>query len=320
MDRFVALRRRAELLHRLRAFFDCRGYLAVETPQLCPTPIPEAHIALFETRGADGAPQWLLPSPEYHLKKLLAAGSGNLYEITHSFRNAEQRGPQHSAEFTMLEYYTVDADGETSRLLTEELLRELQTAAGGAGPGPDPRILTMQEAWARWAGIDLASTLDGFRGDASALATAITGAGLGMEVRPDESWEDLFQRVFLTYVEPELPNDRPVFLTRYPAAIQTLARRIPGTPWADRWELYLGGVEVANCFGEETDPATIAAFFDEQRNGKRCSGLVDHAVETGYLSDPPLPRCSGVAMGVDRMVMHYLGFSDIRQVLTFHYG
>ncbi len=348
------LRRRASIVAAIRAFFDRRGYLAVETPQLCRTPIPEAHIELFETRRDHPAlgttePLWLLPSPEYYLKRLLAAGAGSLYEITHSFRNGEEISRVHDIEFTMLEYYTVDANSEDSLTITRELLQELGESAA-------PLVLPMQEAWRRFTGIDLAATLPSGRAtpgpgagipggstpsasraappkstespappdspdsaapDRQALEAAIQRANLSLSISPEDSWEDLFQRVFLTYIEPDLPQDRPVFITNYPAAVSTLARTTQGTPWADRWELYLGGVEVANCFGEETNPRRIAAFFAEQNAEKAAVGHRVHPVQQDYLHSPELPRCSGVAMGIDRLVMHLVGATALHEVVSF---
>lgn len=310
------LRRRAEIIAAIRRFFDARGYLAAETPRLAATPIPESHLELFRTKlsGPEGAPAdqalYLLPSPEYYLKQLIARGSGDIYEIARSFRNGEVDSPHHSVEFTMLEYYTMDADGAQSLTLTQELLREL-------GISDDGLVISMQEAWHRWAGIDLAATVDGAAGDRAALARAIGAAGLGTAIGPADTWEDLFHRVFLTYIEPELPRNRPVYVTDYPAAIPTLARRIPGSPWADRWELYLHGVETANCYGEETDPARIAAFFAREREGKRRARRTEHPVHRDYLRNPPLPACSGVALGVDRLVMVLTGATNIDQVVAF---
>ena len=317
--RIETLRARTTIIRHIRAFFDRRGYLAAETPQLTATPIPEAHIELFATEmidpGATGhadAPLFLLPSPEYYLKQLLAAGSGSLYEITHSFRNAESRGPQHNPEFTMLEYYTVDADGADSLAITAELLREL-------GETRPALIISMQEAWRRWTGIDLETTLQGTpEENRAALVEQISARRLTIRIEPEETWEDLFQRVFLSHVEPEIPQDRPVYITDYPAAIPTLARRIPGTPWADRWELYLSGMEVANCFGEETDPDRISAFMAAQAEVKARTRVVTHPRDARFLQPPGvLPRCSGVALGVDRLVMHLLKEDTIQRVISF---
>lgn len=356
MTAIETLRNRARTIAQIRRFFDERGYLAVETPQLCPQPIPEAHIDLFATtrRFAGGAeamaaekpkasepaagaatgappasaeltasaeptaaaaaaplaappetptaaPLYLLPSPEYYLKRLLARGSGSIYEITHSFRNSEYDGAHHAIEFTMLEYYTVAATADDSRSLTIDLLRAVGITA-------QPRIMTMAEAWHEFAAIDLAAALD-----REELGAAIDRAQLPMHVSPTETWEDLFQRVFLTYVEPELPRDRPLFLTDYPAAVPTLARQRTGTPWAERWELYLDGVETANCYTEETDPARIEAFQAAQ------SALVDTRARDEHFLQPPelLTECSGVALGVDRLIMHLAGAGSIAEVMAF---
>lgn len=313
------LRARAAIIRTIRRFFDDRDYLAAETPQLAWTPIPEAHIELFaaplvEPAGSDAPPRnlFLLPSPEYYLKQLLARGAGSLYEITHSFRNAESRGPWHNPEFTMLEYYTVEADGHDSLEITVDLLRAL-------GEHTPAVTITMQEAWLRWTGIDLERTMTGTEQEnRQRLAKEIEKRNLSARIGPDETWEDLFQRIFLSHVEPEVPRDRPVFLTHYPAAIPTLARTIPGTPWSDRWELYLSGMEIANCFGEETDPARIRAFMAAQAEAKEKTCVTTHPRDGQFLQPPwVLPRCSGVALGVDRLVMHLLGEDSIQRVIPF---
>ncbi len=315
------LRRRARLLREIRRFLDNRGYLEVETPQVCATPIPEAHLHLFSTtflHPREAQQQlYLLPSPEYYLKKLLAAGSGSIYEITHSFRNAESVGPHHNPEFTMLEYYTVDAHSGDSLEVTRDLLSAL-------GETAEPLVMTMAQCWQRWTGIDLENVLE-----APALVEAIIARGLSASSRHELarcSWEDLFQRTFLSHVEPNLPRDRPVFVTHYPAAIATLARGVPGTPWADRWELYLDGVEVANCYGEETDPQVILRFMEEQHGLLQRRGDPEPPsppsppppMDPLFLQPPNvLPRCSGVALGVDRLCMHFLGEQTINRVISF---
>lgn len=327
MGKATNLRLRATILSRIRAFLDARGFLAVDTPPLSATPIPESHIELFATRYR--APAWhhpdrpterrlyLLPSPERHLKRLLAEGLGSLYEIAWSFRNGESIGPYHRPAFTMLEYYTLDADGADSLRLTRDLLTALEV------PG-EPLVWPMAEAWRRIAAIDLAATLadaadPAVPGSAGAdrLAAELVARGVLADAAASEGWEQLFQRGFLTAVEPQLPRDRPVFLTDYPAAVPTLARRVPGTPWADRWELYLGGMEVANCFGEETDPARIASF-QRVEAARRPPAENGEAIawDDSFLQPPlPLPRCSGVALGVDRLVMHLAGATEIGEVI-----
>lgn len=319
------IRRRASIVRTIREFFDTRGYLAVETPILARTPIPESHIRLLHTQiethdGTRNEDLALLPSPEYYLKRLLAAGSGSLYEITRSFRNGEPPSGIHSTEFTMLEYYTVDADGDDSIPITLELLNAL-------GIDGDPLVVTMDEAWQRWAGFGLEEWVPPNRSDpavvgeltAACARRAIEVGAIGAdqsEAAHREDWADLFYRIFVNAVEPELPRNRPVILTRYPDAIPTLARRIPGTVWADRWELYIGGIEIANCYGEETDRRRLRSFFDtEQDRIARRDGTepqIDHS-----FPDLHLPRCSGVALGVDRLAAAIIGDTTIDRVISF---
>lgn len=321
------LRRRATTVRLIREFFDGRGYLAVDTPALCPTPIPEAHIELFETwyrapgygapdvpvavRAAGGRRLALVPSPEYWLKRLIAAGAGNVYEIAHSFRNGESIGPHHQIEFQMLEYYTVGADAAQSLAITEALL-------GAVGVTGEALVVTMAEAFNVFAGIDLGAWLAEAASAPSADPDAMTPEGR-------TAAEEAFQRTFLSRVEPELPRDRPVFITDYPAVVPTLARRRAGTPWSERWELYLGGIEVANCFAEETDRERVAAFLASQAAEVAAAAARSetrrHApfpVDDAFLQPPrTLPPCSGVALGVDRLVMSVHGAASIEEVIPF---
>ena len=318
--RIENLRRRDQIVRTIRRFFWDRSYLEVETPHLAATPIPESHLELFATAlirpdytGVPPLDLFLLPSPEYYIKRLLAAGSGSLFEITHSFRNLESIGPHHNPEFTMLEWYTVGADAADNIPITIELLRTL----GFEAPC---EVWTMAEAFERTAGENLEALLD-----ATVLTDACRRAGLQVaggsgdnDAVPAEQWETLFQRFFLTVVEPGLPADRALFLTHYPAAIPTLSRAVPGTPWADRWELYLAGVELANCFGEETDPEVIGAFFAAQTRAKAEHCRLVHPVDPEYLQGSErLPRCSGVALGVDRLVAALIGADSLDQVISF---
>ncbi len=320
------IRLRAAVTASIRHYLSRTGYLEVETPRLAPTPIPESHIELFKTTlrqpGSQERELYLLPSPEYWLKRLVAAGSGNIFEIARAFRNLEERGPYHRPEFTMLEFYTMEADSADSIAITEELLRTaaaeieeglidpgIRESLGESDPYP---VLTMSEAFHRYAEVDLEENL-------TSEAISRTARRRGLGVSEEESWEDLFQRLFLTFVEPELPTERPLFLTHYPAAIPTLSRQIPGTPWADRWELYFRGQEVANCYGEETDPERIATFMADEAAKKQAHGWMPHPVDAGYLqrAGERLPSCSGVALGVDRLIMVLASESSLDGVFYF---
>ncbi len=308
MDVRKTIRARARINRGIRRFFERRAYLEVETPRLVPDPIPERHIRLFETEYRHGATMklYLLPSPERYLKELLAAGSGNVFEFARSFRNGESLGPHHAPEFTMLEWYTLGAGASDSLELTIELLREL-------GVSGDVTVMTMCDAFDRFAGMDLEASLE-----RPAMARACEGASLS--VGQNETWEDLFQRAFLTLVEPNLPRQGPLFITHYPSAIPTLAGDSRDRRWADRWELYINGVEIANCFGEETDPARIAAFVEGEHDAVRADlGEADAPPAPKAFLSPayPLPVCSGVALGVDRLVMHLTGARSLSEVSLF---
>lgn len=314
------------MLQAIRKHLSGAGYLEVETPRLARTPIPESHIELFRTtlRSPTGAREdlFLLPSPEYWLKQLIASGTGNIFEIARCFRNVEEETPHHRREFSMLELYTMDADAADSIALTEELIRAVVAETEPSLLDPDTRAtlrestpyprMTMCEAFHRFAGFDLEAHLS--------LESLSRAAGdMGMQASEEESWEDLFQRLFLSHVEPELPTERPLFLTDYPAAIPTLARQKPGTPWADRWELYFRGQEVANCYGEETNPEEIATFMATEAARKEAHSLEPHPVDSGYLQRPGerLPRCSGIALGIDRLIMTLANLSSLGGVIYF---
>jgi lysyl-tRNA synthetase class 2 len=320
------IRRRGAVLSAIRSHLGGAGYLEVETPRLARAPIPESHIELFRTtfRSPAGTREelFLLPSPEYWLKQLLAAGSGNIFEIARCFRNVEEVSPYHRREFSMLEFYTLDTDAEGSIALTEELIRAVVAEVDGDLLDPEIRstlrdstpypTMSMADAFYRFAGIELESHL-------SMESLSRAAREMGMRVSEEEGWEDLFQRLFLTHVEPQLPTERPLFLTDYPAAIPTLARQKPGTPWADRWELYFRGQEVANCYGEETNPEEIALFMADEAARKQAHSVEPHPVDPGFLQRPGqrLPRCSGVALGVDRLIMTLADLSSLDGVIYF---
>lgn len=316
---------RAATLKAVRSFFDERGYLEVDPPILAPELIPEAHIEVFATRlvspyrargtensnAAPGDPtdaRYLIPSPEVWMKQLLAAGYGNIYYLGKCFRNAESTSHMHRPEFTMLEWYTVDSDYSREADLTEALLAHLADrlppAAGTGGVAAEPARMTVAESFQRYAGArpDFART-DGMREIARAA---------GLTVGVDETEEDLFQRVLLTFVEPRLPSDRPVFLTDYPALVPTLARRTGAT--AERWELYLAGMEIANCYSEERDRDELARFLEREADRKR-TALVPHPAATSLLEFSQAPECSGGALGVDRLIMALTGLRDIGGVI-----
>jgi lysyl-tRNA synthetase class 2 len=309
---------RNHMMRQIRSFFDERSYLEVDTPVLSPTLIPESTIENFATRFDNpflsSVELFLVPSPEIYMKRLIADGWGSLYQISHCFRNSEQLGKIHNIEFTMLEYYTVEADEQDSIAITEELFSAL---ADGDSPDhlrPPFAHLTVEEATKTLAGVDLEK-----HPRQSSLAEEARRLGLSV---PDEgeSWEETFNRIFLTFVEPNLPQEKPLVLDRYPAQIECLAAR--DGAFRQRWELYAGGIELANCYNEERDRHAIDRYMDDEYArlvGKRSeSGMpipdIDREFGTIISHMPPV---SGVAMGIDRLQMLLMGRGSLDEVMLF---
>jgi lysyl-tRNA synthetase class 2 len=304
----------------IRAFFAGNGHVEVDTPCLSPFLIPEPAIEVFRTvfHPASGAEVelYLAPSPELWMKRLIAAGSGSIFQVARSFRDGDFGGPLHNPEFRLLEWYTVGASCRDQVATTEELVARLLStdppAAHAERLRPPFRIMSMEQAFRDFAGMDLARC--------TATGDMIEAArSRGADARDGWTWEQAFHGAFLAAVEPGLPRDRPLVLTDWPAAVPTTARRAPGTPWAERWELYLDGIEVANCYTEETDPAAVDRFLREEALRKRRTARVVPRVDEGYgrLFADGFPACSGVALGVDRLEMVVRGERSLEGVINF---
>jgi elongation factor P--(R)-beta-lysine ligase len=320
------IQRRAELCRAVREFFCSRGYLEVETPLLSPGLIPEPSISVFETLFthpfSGSVPCWLVPSPEVYMKQLLAAGSGSIFQISKCFRNCEQVGKLHNPEFTMLEWYTVEADYRDSITCAEQLFEAAVPSYAPDYLRPPFAQVTMRELWHRFLGLDL-DALHSF----AAMRRAASGLGLNLpESAGADSWESLFNRVFLTFIEPELPQERPLAVLDYPSRIECLAAEKTGTPYKERWELYAGGVELANCYTEARDPVRIAEVFRSEaavsaqlgmETGTAVPDLPEGFLELFQNDEQPFPRCSGTALGMDRLLMLISGKSDLRGVILF---
>ncbi len=245
------------------------------------------------------------------MKKALALGLGDLFQITKSFRNSEQISPLHNPEFTMIEWYKEQAKSQDNITLTEELLSSLkrkETPPSSQGPF---RVMTMEEAFKEFAGFSLEVNLE----EPALKEQCLRG---GLSLSEGEDWESLFHKLFLTLVEPSLPQDRPLILRDYPHRLPTLARKIPGTPWADRWELYIHGIEVANCYSEEVDPKEMEVFFLREKEIKERQAQVPVIASPRWLEGMEnLPPSSGVALGVDRLILTLLNLKSIEEVLLF---
>jgi lysyl-tRNA synthetase class 2 len=305
------------MVTRTREFFLSRGYLETETPLLAPSLIPESSLEAFATQYvhpyAPGKPLYLLPSPEFWMKQLISQTKESVFQLGKAFRNAESVSRIHNPEFTMLEYYTIGADSTDNVELTEELFRMLAQEDTSPSARPPFRRLTMAQAFEEFAGLDLDSL-----GDSSNLIEAARGKDL--LVSPKATWEEAFNVIFLSLVEPNLPMDKPLVLDEYPAGIECLAKDIPGRPYKERWELYVNGIEIANCFTEMACPAAVREYFKSQGE-KKLQSLVPHRIDFNYAEVfAEFPPCSGVAVGFDRLAMVLLGAQTIAEVLNFPFS
>lgn len=325
-DRLPALAARARIASALRGHLADEGFIEVETPILQVSPGNEAHLHAFETAaiGADGktAPLYLHTSPEFACKKLLAAGATRLFTFARVFRNRE-RGPLHHPEFTMLEWYRA---GAPYQAVMADSLAFLRLAAEAAGtdtlrwrdsvcdPFAEAEWLTLAEAFARFAKIDLlATTPDGIP-DRAALAKAAATAGI--RVADDDVWADIFSRVLVEKIEPQLGLDRPTVLYEYPSCEAALARRATDPRVAERFELYACGVELANGFGELTDAAEQRLRFESEMNEKQRIYGERYPLDEDFLDAlATMPEASGVALGFDRLVILATGARRIEDVL-----
>ena len=268
---------RAQVLRRIRAFFDARGFVEVETPVRIPAPAPEPHIDCPASGG------WFLrASPELQMKKLLASGLARIWQMGPCFREGE-RGRRHHPEFTMLEWYRAQADYLDVLADMEALVADV---LGAFRPLPRGafRRLTVREAYRAYAGWD-----------------------------PFDAWDaDRFDVDMATKIEPSLPRE-PVFLIDYPPAAASLSKLRGGV--AERWELYIDGLELANAFTELTDAAEQRRRFEAARAERRRLGEADYPLDEDFLRLlPRMPRAGGVALGVDRLVMLAAGAASIDDV------
>lgn len=327
-DRRPALMARNRILAAFRAHFATAGFVEVEAAALQVSPGNEAHLSAFSTEALcpDGTRQalYLHTSPEFACKKLLAAGEPRLVSFARVYRNRE-RGPLHHPEFTMLEWYRAGADYTVLMRDGAELLALAAATAGvstlryrgrTADPFAEPERVTLAEAFAARAGIDLLATIapDGTT-DRAALAAAVSGVGL--RVAEDDTWADLFSRVLVARIEPHLGLGRPTILCEYPVSEAALARPSPRDPRvAERFELYACGVELANAFGELTDAEEQRRRFTLEMAEKARVYGETYPIDEDFLDALAImPEASGIALGLDRLVMLATDARHIEDVL-----
>lgn len=327
-DRRPFLLARNRIQAALRAFFSADDFVEVDTAALQVSPGNETHLHAFSTEliGSDGTGEtvYLHTSPEFACKKLLAAGERRIFTFAHVYRNREQ-SPTHQPEFTMLEWYRA---GETYEALMRDCGAMLALAADGAGtklfnhrgmecdPFAVPERLTLAEAFSRHAGMDLLATISR-KGETDRAKLAEQATGAGIRTAADDSWSDIFSRVLVEKIEPELGRGRATILCEYPISEAALARRSPRSPKvAERFELYACGVELANAFGELTDVKEQRRRFEADMEEKARIYGERYPLDEDFLSAlAVMPEASGAALGFDRLVMLATGASRIEQVI-----
>jgi lysyl-tRNA synthetase class 2 len=317
--RWAAARARQSFYASLRASLASLGYQEVETPCLVPAPGMEPHITAFEvtfvpeTEVGRARSLYLHTSPEYAMKRLLADGSGPVFQICKVFRNGEV-SRTHNPEFTLLEFYRTDAGQSAVMNDLEGSLATADRALGASGffaRTPYQR-LTVREALQQAADIDLRACPD-------VASLRVAARRIGVEARDGDSFEDVFFRIFLERVEAGLGKDRPTYLTEYPASMASLARLKPDDPTvAERFELYAHGLELANGFSELTDAAEQRRRLVEEQAQRRASGRRVYPLDEPFLEAVGrMPPSGGVAVGLDRLLMLLTGAGGIEEVLLF---
>lgn len=307
----AVLKQRAALMSQIRAFFAQRGVWEVETPCLSQAAVTDVHLHNFETGfvgpgAAQGIPLYLMTSPEYHMKRLLCAGSGSIYQLCRSFRN-EEAGRFHNPEFTMLEWYRVGFDHHA---LMDEMADLLQAVLGCG----QPERLTYADAFEGALGAD---PLTASLADLRALCHQ---HGMGDLAELEEDRDTLLQLLFATVVEPRIGQEVPAMVYHFPASQAALARIDEADPRvARRFEVYFRGVELANGFHELADAEEQRARFLADNAQRRQLGLPERPIDEHLIAAlaAGLPDCAGVALGIDRLVMLALGADAIKDVIPF---
>ena len=310
----AALRQRAALNALIRAFFAGRDVLEVETPILSEAGNTEPNIDSFHTRfsghvDAGSAQRWLRTSPEYPLKRLLAAGVGDCYELGRVFRNGEAGG-RHNPEFTMLEWYRVGWDHHR---LIDETVALVRAALAQVGREATLQVLDYRSLYQTHVG------LDPFEATLAQLQAPLAGVRIDADGLTRDDWLDLL----MTHcIQPHFSDDQMTVVHDWPANQAALARVRPGTPpLAERFELYLGAVELANGYHELNDADEQRARFVRDHAARQARGAVLPPLDQRLLDAlPALPDCAGVAVGVDRLLMAMNRTSRIADVLAFDFA
>lgn len=327
--RWKPLLLREKIVKHIRSFFDKQGFREVDTPMLIRHPAAESYLEVFETtlltRHRKKEPLYLSTSPELAIKKLLVAGLGNCYALTKSFRNMETDSKTHHPEFTILEWYRTDATYVDIMEDCENLLLSILSNVQASNTSvicyqgatitlakPWPRI-SVGEAFQRWAHISLEDFFD-------MDCAKKTARAKGYAVGPNTTWEELYHQIFLNEVEPHLGADRPTILYDFPSRMAALSKKKPNNPrFSERFEFYIGGLELGDCYSELTDWKEQEKRFQQEMEEIRRLGKTSYTYDQDFILalQQGLPPCAGIAVGVERLAMLFADTSDIRDVTLF---
>jgi len=332
---------REKVIKEIRSFFDTQGFHEVETPTLIAYPAAESYLEVFKTELLDRArkptPMYLSTSPELALKKLLVAGIGNCYAMTKSFRNTETGDDLHTPEFTILEWYRVGATyldimSDCENLLLYVTKRTFPTMQQSASTQrgecnnvtisynnlkndltPPWERISIKKAFQKWAHVDL----EEFFNKEKALMIAISK---GYSVSKHNTWEELYNQIFLNEIEPHLGIDRPTIVYDFPSEVAALSKKKDDDPrFAERFELYIGGLELGDCYTELTDWKEQENRFKKEINKIKKLGKIKYEYDHDFIEalKAGLPASAGIAMGVDRLLMLLMDTACITDTMLF---
>ncbi len=319
--------RRGKIIQGIRRFFLEKGFAEIETPAIVPSPGMEPHLAAMEVlvTGPEGGRKkmYLHTSPEYYMKKLLARGWEKIFQIAHVFRDGEF-GNTHQVEFSMLEWYRANADYREIMQDCEGLLGFLSQEVLGAtklfyqGREIDLSLpaerLSVSLAMSTYGKVDIEKNAE-----TTTLLREARARGYRFDADASYSFDDVFFKIFLEAVEPRLGVPKPTFLYHYPAAMAALARLSPDDPaWAERFELYIAGLELANAFSELADPVEQRRRFESEQRQRALMGKPVYPIDEELLQAlSAMPPSAGIALGVDRLVMLFCDAARMEEVVAF---
>lgn len=308
----------------IRAFFDGEKFHEIETPILIPHPPAESYLDVFETtllnRQRQPTKAYLSTSPEVPLKKLMVAGLGNCFSLTKSFRNTETDSHTHNPEFTILEWYRVGADYFA---IMDDCEKLVQMIAGGntiAYQGKQIDIsspwerMTVAEAFKKYADVNF----DDFFDRAEVIVQK-----KGYKVEKNSTWEQLYNQIFLNEVEPHFGHSKPTIVYEFPGELAALAKKKGSDPrFAERFEFYIAGLELGDAYSELTDPVEQEVRFKKELAELKRLGKTTYDYDHDFIEalKVGLPKCSGIAVGVDRLVMLLADTKNIADTLFFPAG